>query len=194
MAATEGIIPAACKATLKSKKHHAYPVAFRNITVKVTHPQLGEIAGLEALLIDRSELPQGDFIGIMDDEDDDLQKLAVGVFDADARVQNRILYDNHHKGTGCWGKEFNDGRIAYIFSVRVDQPVRALCCVELTLYSYDLLQYRQSGMGTFALETLMNSRYIRKKDFLVAWPFPPPGGGTDMLKHAIAFFHKVPIT
>lgn len=126
MATTEGLTPASCKATLKTKKHHEYPVALRSITVKVTHPQLGEIADLEALLIDRSELPPGDFIGIMDDEHDDLQKLALGVFDADARVQDRILHDDHHKGTGCWGQELNDGRIAYIYTVRVDEPVRAL--------------------------------------------------------------------
>ena len=126
MAALANFTPADCKATLKSKKHHDYPQSMRYLTVTVTHPQLGKIADLQAVLIDRSAMPQGEFLGMMDDESDDLQKLALGVFDLEANVKDSIVYDEHHRGTGCWGPELDDGRILYISTVQVDEPVCSL--------------------------------------------------------------------
>ncbi|KAF7791162.1 hypothetical protein EIP86_002173 [Pleurotus ostreatoroseus] len=172
MAALANFTPADCKATLKSKKHHDYPHSMRYLTVTVTHPQLGKIADLQAVLIDRSAMPQGEFLGMMDDESDDLQKLALGVFDLEARVKDSIVHDEHHRGTGCWGPELDDGRILYISTVQVDEP------------------YRRKGVGTLALGTLQKSRFVRRKDFLAAWPFPPPGGHVSMYSTAVDFFHK----
>ncbi|KAF7791161.1 hypothetical protein EIP86_002172 [Pleurotus ostreatoroseus] len=161
-----------CQVELTSSEHYDYPEALRNISVTVSHPELGDVANLEALLIDRSEMPEDDFIGVMDDESDDLQKLAVDVFDLDAKVKDRIVNDDHHKGTGCWGAELNDGHIIYLSDMTVADP------------------YRGKGVGTLAIHALKKSEHLREEDFIMAWPFPHPGEGPETHARIVSFFHK----
>ncbi|KAJ3521897.1 hypothetical protein NM688_g8954 [Phlebia brevispora] len=179
MAAAPIISLADCEAVLNTEEHPDYPDALTQITVKVTHPQHGRVASLEALLIDRSQINPEDFISIMDDESDELQKFAVGVFDSQARIKQRLVDHEHHKGSGCWGAEFNNGRIAYVSTVDVQPP------------------FRRKGLGTLALRKLMDSNLIHQDDFLAAWPTAYPEDEAAMAeiteRHdgVVSFFHNV---
>lgn len=119
------ITPATCTTKLTSKKHYEYPLALKEIVVKVSHPDHdGQVATLDALLINRFKL-MGDFLSVMDEESDELQKFAFGVFDMEGKIKSKLVEHEHHKGSGCWGRELNDGMLIYVSTIHVEPEVRA---------------------------------------------------------------------
>ncbi|KAH8099639.1 hypothetical protein BXZ70DRAFT_240010 [Cristinia sonorae] len=76
------------------------------------------------------------------------------LFDKHGFVKRELVRHEHHKGSGCWGWELNQGMLVYVDVVWVDPP------------------YRRQGVGSLMLRRLLESKHIEPFDFLVACETP----------------------
>ncbi|KAL1744515.1 hypothetical protein HDZ31DRAFT_38470 [Schizophyllum fasciatum] len=107
-----------CRQTDASSKRFV-----KHVCLTATHPQLGLVGKLYAYKIERIYTLKGHFFEVLDNKSDELADFATRVIDNDMNVVPKLINDDYHKGTGCWGEELNEGRIVYIRSVTVDAQV-----------------------------------------------------------------------
>lgn len=62
----------------------------------------------------------------MDEESDELHRFSMKLFDKNGMVRPEIVDHEHHKGSGAWGRELNDGTLVYIDDVEVKDQVRPI--------------------------------------------------------------------
>ncbi|KAG6916022.1 hypothetical protein DXG01_008791 [Tephrocybe rancida] len=146
-----------------------------NITMEVTHPELGAIASMSVIQI-RRHFCGDSFLEIMDENSDELQKFSVALFDKFGRVRPWLLEPGNRRGTGCWGDELNYGELIYVLDMSVNK------------------ERRGKGLGSLMLQKLIDSEYVSDRDTLICWPTPV--GVTDknewtaLKEKEIAFFRK----
>ncbi|KAJ6460369.1 hypothetical protein C8R47DRAFT_994153 [Mycena vitilis] len=165
--------------TTKIKKflpyeHRAQPDTLQLITQSICHPTHGEIGRLTAIRV-QYRYP-GMFLEVMD-VDHELFTIATALFDKYGELrEQRLVYNEYHKGSGVWGRELNKGRLVFVLSVSVDPP------------------YRNQGIASWALERLYDSEHIEKEDKMLCWPSPlprpPQGQWLSMFDGVVEFFRK----
>ncbi|KAJ7655651.1 ankyrin repeat family protein [Mycena polygramma] len=137
----------------KAKNHWQYPRVIQTISVQVKHPQNGKIATLTAWRISRVYCV-GSFLEIMDEESDEMHQFSVTLFDKHGRLRPHLIGPGYRSGTGCWGREMNTGVLVYILDIDVNQ------------------QYRNHGVGSWALSQFLASEHVQSEDTVVCWPTP----------------------
>ena len=85
------------------------------------------IARISGLEINR-RFCRGAFHDLLDEESDELMRFSLALFDANGMLKNEFTNDDYHKGSGCFGRELNQGLIFYLDTVEVDKEVRPLFC------------------------------------------------------------------
>lgn len=122
---------AQCKASFEVEPHDEYPRVLRHVLLTITHPlhQPGRtarpFARLSAFHI-RPYAAKAEFLAIMDDESDELQKFGVALFDRYGKIKSSLI--DGKKGNGCWGAELNGRDIMYILDLEVDPNVSLSSC------------------------------------------------------------------
>lgn len=81
------------------------------------------IARISGLEINRHICGSGAFHDLLDAESDELMRFALLLFDSSGRLKNELLHDDYYKGSGCFGRDFNQGLIFYLDTVEVDREV-----------------------------------------------------------------------
>jgi hypothetical protein len=69
----------------------------------------------------------------------DFLQFSMTIFDTNGRIKPPIHQIKSQKGTGVWGREINNGTIAYIEEIRVHP------------------KYQRQGVGRWAIEKLLTS-------------------------------------
>ncbi|OBZ78418.1 hypothetical protein A0H81_02167 [Grifola frondosa] len=128
-----------------------HPGALKNIDVEVRHPEHGQIALLSSLKIDRSKC-FGQFLQIMDDHSQELHEFSVKLFNKYGKLKPDHVDHEYHKGSGCWGRELDDGMLIYVVDVEVNPS------------------FRNKGVGSLMLKKLLESPYVGEHDYIIAWP------------------------
>ncbi|KAJ7655625.1 ankyrin repeat family protein [Mycena polygramma] len=152
MPASTGILKDLTLAS-KAKNHWQYPRVIQTLSVQVKHPQNGKIATLTAWRISRVYCV-GSFLEIMDEESDEMHQFSVTLFDKHGRLRPHLIGPGYRSGTGCWGREMNTGVLVYILDIDVNQ------------------QYRNHGVGSWALSQFLTSEHVQSDDTVVCWPTP----------------------
>ncbi|GBE88559.1 hypothetical protein SCP_1303760 [Sparassis crispa] len=157
--ATAGISLNDCKTTVKvrNRAFMGHPSAFKSITIEVTSPDRKKVASIFAYQINRAVCDDGDFLCIMDADSDELATLSRVLFDKYGEVRPWLVEDELFKGTGCWGRELSRGKLVYVQTVYVSDE-----------------SMRGQGLGSFALQSLLNSEHVTENDFVISWPTPVP--------------------
>ncbi|KAL6307619.1 hypothetical protein BKA93DRAFT_727485 [Sparassis latifolia] len=157
--ATAGISLNDCKTTVKvrNRAFMGHPSAFKSITIEVTSPDRKKVASIFAYQINRAVCDDGDFLCIMDADSDELATLSRVLFDKYGEVRPWLVEDELFKGTGCWGRELSRGKLVYVQIVYVSDE-----------------SMRGQGLGSFALQSLLNSEHVTENDFVISWPTPDP--------------------
>lgn len=114
------------KATIKLSKHHQHPSILKHIHVKVSDPQGKQIASLGALQINRAPIREdGDFLRVLDEDEQELADFSLKLFDKYGDIRSLHVDDEKLKGTGCWGRELNQGILYYVFFIDIpDETVK----------------------------------------------------------------------
>lgn len=193
---TQSFALANCKATIRIEPNDEHPRALKHLFMSVKYPKLGEMATLTALLINRRAYVNGPtFHQIMDEEHQELADFATTLFDKRGSIKEQLVDHEHHKGTGVWGREINNGLVVYIFAVHVKEKV--------SIYVYNLVsrlpceQYRRQGVGRWALQRLFSSKHVGARDFAIIWPWPlarrfsSEDTSNQTMADVVAFFHEV---
>jgi hypothetical protein len=109
----------------------------KHITIAVTHPshrptttqhkdyesdemEPTPLASLTALHI-KPYAADGQFLAIMDEDEDELHQFSVKLFDKHGKIRPWLI--DGSKGNGCWGQELNNQDIIYVLDVNVDSDV-----------------------------------------------------------------------
>lgn len=120
-----------CKAIIRVTPRAGDPLALKDLVLSVMHPKRGEIATLTAVLINRRACghrfhkvtaPQTEPFALLLDKKGlikDLTKFSTTLFDPRGLIREELIDHEYHQGTGVWGREINNGLIAYIFSLNV---------------------------------------------------------------------------
>ncbi|KAF7295976.1 Ankyrin repeat family protein [Mycena kentingensis (nom. inval.)] len=137
----------------KAKSHYEFPRALQTISLTVTHPQHGNVATLEALRIVRNAC-RGEFYDIMDAESDELLQLSTMLFDKHGRVHPWIVQPGARSGSGCWGRELDEGMLISLPDITVKE------------------EFRGQGIGSWALTRFLESEHIAAQDKVICWPAP----------------------
>lgn len=174
---TQSFALANCKATIRIEPNDEHPRALKHLFMSVKYPKLGEMATLTALLINRRAYVNGPtFHQIMDEEHQELADFATTLFDKRGSIKEQLVDHEHHKGTGVWGREINNGLVVYIFACE---------------------QYRRQGVGRWALQRLFSSKHVGARDFAIIWPWPlarrfsSEDTSNQTMADVVAFFHEV---
>ncbi|THH28406.1 hypothetical protein EUX98_g5788 [Antrodiella citrinella] len=140
--------------------------------------RIHSLAYMSGICVHR-HLCRGDFLSIMDEESSELNEFSVRLFDNNGFLKREFMDSDHHKGTGCFGREVNKGALFYLDTVSVEQ------------------EYRGQGLGTWMLEQFLKSKDIGQKDFVMLWPIPIEGREhmndtqeKQAIKRLESFFHK----
>lgn len=120
------------KLHFKTTKHKTHPSVITQISVKVKHAKFGQLANLEAWRIVRDSC-YGRFLRIMDEENNELHKFSLTLFDRYGEVRRHLIEGGHRSGTGCWGTELNSGELVYILDIAVKAPVSSPCIDSLEI-------------------------------------------------------------
>ncbi|KAJ7503118.1 ankyrin repeat family protein [Mycena galericulata] len=158
---------------ITSEEHPEHRTAFEIISLKVNHPQYGDIVSLKAWRIFRRNFaPQ--FLPIM--FEGELHEFAVTLFDKYGYVRPYLVDPGHRRGTGCWGREMNTGHLMYILDIRVKKS------------------HRGQGVGTWTLLQLLGSEHVRPDDTVICCPTPARIDDVNIWNAVrnkqIAFFRK----
>lgn len=105
----------------------------KHIKVTVTHPQHGHIASLSAIQIDRNRC-RSSFLEVVDEHSNELKQFGTKLFDKNGKLMPWFVENDHHKGTGCWGFELNNGIIMYVLRVDV---IAVVCFLILRQLSFE---------------------------------------------------------
>ncbi|KAJ7284692.1 hypothetical protein C8J57DRAFT_1053132 [Mycena rebaudengoi] len=149
------------------------PNTLKLLTLTVNHPEKKEIVLVSAVLM--KHRCYGQFLEVMD-IDSELFSIGSALFNKYGEIRPWLVDNEFHKGSGAWGRELNDGRLVFLLAVSVDAP------------------YRKQGLGTWALEQLYTSKYIKEDDKILCWPSPLPRPPQDQWVAAfdglVDFFRK----
>ena len=154
------------------------------------------IARITGVIIMR-HLCRDQFFSVCDEHSNELAQFSTRLFDNNGMLKPEYTQNEWHKGTGCFGKELNNGALIYLDTVEVDEQVRVYFS---SLYpsSSVFVQYRNKGIGSLMLESFLHSRHVGKDDPVILWPTPIEN--VEMLNNAQfhkerlrieSFFHKV---
>ncbi|KAL0961304.1 hypothetical protein HGRIS_006263 [Hohenbuehelia grisea] len=151
----------------------------RMLEVEVGYPGLGHpIATLTGVLINRHAC-LGQFFSIMDAESQELLDFAVGLFDNHLKLRPWLKNEGPHRGTSCWGTELERGNLLYVQEIQVKE------------------KFRHLGVGSWTLQKLCASKYVKKDDYIYCWPAPivtgyhhSLGSNSTELKQLSNFFRK----
>lgn len=111
-----------CEVGFEATPDDEYPGVMVCITLDVTHPEHGSIASLSAYKIDRTAC-RGSFLAVMDENSDELHQFSVTLFDKNGLVRSWLVDGGRRSGTGCWGRELNDGALIYLMDMSVKENV-----------------------------------------------------------------------
>lgn len=114
--------PAQCSIKTSNRPYPEYPNVLKDIKFSAIHPEHGEVGSLRAWVIDKPAC-RDDFIEIMDGLSKEMADFALKLFDKYGKLRPELVENEYHKGSGCWGRELNDGIIIYVVSVRVEPQV-----------------------------------------------------------------------
>jgi hypothetical protein len=110
--------------TIEVEPHYEYPRALAFIHATATRHGHGKLASVSALRIDRAVL-NDELHTALEAEHHELAEFATAVLGADGMVRPWLITPGYRAGSGVWGSELNEGRILFIFDVRVDEKVSA---------------------------------------------------------------------
>ncbi|TCD67051.1 hypothetical protein EIP91_000613 [Steccherinum ochraceum] len=140
------------------------------------------IVDIRAFII-RGSLCNGDFSEDMPTRE--MGKFAWTLFDRHALLRPEFIQNEWLRGTGCFGAELNRGDFIYVENIYVEQ------------------EYRNRGLGSWALKQLMDSAYASKRSFVILLPGLTGENGPsamlsddrrdELLGKSRAFFSKVRI-
>ncbi|KAG5717938.1 Proteasome subunit alpha type-4 [Termitomyces sp. T112] len=154
MASAESFQLDDCSFSFSMQGNYDHPRIFRNINLKVTHPELGHVGSLYAVKILR-HLCENAFLEVMDDHSDELQQFSLALFDKFGRVKPWLYQPGNRRGTGAWGKELDNSTIVYVLNAFVNDKLRG------------------KGLGSKMIESLLASKYVETgTDTLMCWPEP----------------------
>ncbi|KAI5896936.1 uncharacterized protein SCHCODRAFT_02491542 [Schizophyllum commune H4-8] len=142
-----------------------------------THPQHGVVGTLTAYKIYRADELKGCFHEALSTKSDRLAEFGRTILDNDMNVYSKIIEHEYHRGTGCWGKEMDEGAIVYIESVVVDPS------------------FEQQGIGTALVRDLLSSQSLEIPDIVYCWSSALRADSRDdhrlMDPPVIGFFRKL---
>ncbi|KAJ7072821.1 ankyrin repeat family protein [Mycena amicta] len=138
---------------IKVKGHHMYPRAMQNISVTIKHPQHKTVASMSALRIVPT-LCHGQFLQMLDEEEDELHEFSIQLFNKYGNIQPHLVEPGYRSGSGCWGREMDNGMLLYVFWLSVNET------------------FRGQGIGSWALEKFLQSDEVRQDDTVICWPTP----------------------
>ncbi|TRM60522.1 hypothetical protein BD626DRAFT_571594 [Schizophyllum amplum] len=149
----------------------------KHIRLTASHPKHGVVGRLEAYKIERTYQLRGHFFEVLDAKSDELADFGTKVIDNDMNVYERLVAHEYHKGTGCWGREMNDGLIMYIRAVNVGAP------------------FERQGVGARLVRELLSSKHVVLGTIVYCWPSvmraESPEEWRSMNAPIIAFFRKL---
>ncbi|TCD68456.1 hypothetical protein EIP91_010742 [Steccherinum ochraceum] len=90
----------------------------------------------------------------MDDVTAELYQFALKFFDNNGMPKPEFMVNDYHKGPGCFGAELNESGLIYVEKVKVKR------------------EYRNQGLGGWALRQFFYSDQVNDSDFIVVWPGP----------------------
>lgn len=108
---------------MEVEKHDEHPRAIQIISLKVKHPEFGDIVSLDAWRISRAYCA-GSFLEILDEDTDEMHQFSVTLFDKYGAVRPHLVDPGYRSGTGCWGREMDSGELVYILDITVKDSVR----------------------------------------------------------------------
>ena len=114
-----------CTPNFTTESHCEYSEKMQYINATLTHPSHGELAIACCLQI-HSHIRlknAGDFLEIMDEDSQELNKFSVTLFDKYSNVHPWLVDDMARSGSGCWGRELSIGDMLYIKEVAVKKQV-----------------------------------------------------------------------
>ncbi|KAF7295980.1 Ankyrin repeat family protein [Mycena kentingensis (nom. inval.)] len=141
------------KIFFKEKDHYEHPRVLKDLTVIVKHPAHGEVASLTARRIVRNACP-GDFLRVLDEETDEMATFSTKLFDKYGKVLPEHIELGYQSGSGCWGRELDEGTLIYVFWVSVEE------------------QFRGQGIGSWMLQRFTKSKHVAPDDTVICWPSP----------------------
>ncbi|PPQ84753.1 hypothetical protein CVT26_014688, partial [Gymnopilus dilepis] len=170
-----------CTLEFETEEHYEFPRRLLHVTAKLTHPTLGELASASCLQIKGRAWfkDAADFLEVMDVDSDEWHEFST-LFDKGAVIRPELVDGGRRSGSGCWGKELNEGEMLYINDVRVKE------------------EFRQCGVGSCVLEKLLASSYLGQQDHAYCWPSPIFSRSENMTQaertknfdNVVAFFRK----
>jgi hypothetical protein len=139
------------------------------LTLTVDRPEKKKIVLVSAVLM--KHRCYGQFLEVMD-IDTELFTIGSALFNKYGEIRHWLVDNEFHKGSGAWGRELNDGRLVFLLAVSVDAPVSFTAFMGAAELSFFLSfwQDRKQGLGTWALEQLYTSKYIKEDDKILCWP------------------------
>lgn len=112
-----------CTVKITQEAHYEYPNRLSLLNVVARHPKLGELAKMRGIIVGRR--PQfkthGDFLQMMDDESEESLHFSEGLFDTHSNVHPWLIDGGYKSGSGCWGKELNEGQIVHFEDLTVEE-------------------------------------------------------------------------
>ncbi|KAF7289319.1 Ankyrin repeat family protein [Mycena indigotica] len=162
------------KIRTKLQDHREHPRAIQEVSVTVTHPQHKTVATLSAWRLDRPYFCDR-FLQILDEEIDEMHEFSATLFDKYGNVQPHLVEPGYRSGSGCWGRELNEGVLFYIFWVSVEEALRG------------------QGIGSWMLDKFLHSKHVEENDTVTCWPTPMGIEGElweDAKNRQVAFFRK----
>jgi hypothetical protein len=111
-----------CEVTFEATPDDENPEVMTRITLHVNYPEHGSIAKLSAYKIDRTAC-RGSFLAVMDENSDELHQFSVALFDKNGFVRSWLVDGGRRSGTGCWGRELDEGALIYLMDMSVETNV-----------------------------------------------------------------------
>ncbi|TRM60524.1 hypothetical protein BD626DRAFT_504273 [Schizophyllum amplum] len=149
-----------------------------DVRLTATHPQHGLLGTLKAYKIAPIYQLKGSFFELLDSKSAELSDFGAKVLDNNMNVYSKLVDDEYHKGTGCWGREMNEGSIMFIHELEVDRRVE------------------HQGIGTRLLQELVapNNYHVNPKTIIYCWPSSSRARSVDecceSLPPIVNFFRK----
>ncbi|KIM34664.1 hypothetical protein M413DRAFT_450130 [Hebeloma cylindrosporum] len=142
-----------CVPKFTTEKHYQYPKRMQYLSVKLTHPTLGELAYATCLQIDsRVQFKNaGDFLEVMDEDTQEMHDFSMSLFDKYSNIRPWLVDGGSQSGSACWGTELSGGNILYVFNMSVKD------------------EYRRRGVGSFLLQKILTSYCV---GHAFCWPTP----------------------
>ncbi|KAI0784413.1 hypothetical protein C8Q75DRAFT_810189 [Abortiporus biennis] len=116
------------------------------------------VASADAVLVQRTLLGAQNFLTVLDEHSNDLQKFGLKFFNKNGKFRRDVYVDvededEYHRGTGCWGNsgEFDapNAKIIFIRSLDVEES-----------------QFENQGIEEWLLKQILSSHYVGRHDFV----------------------------